>query len=252
MSRGKPMSSLADRLAGEADPLVRMSLIDEALRPPEPQVLDTCVLQNLDWVDRRLEEAGGGVIWDDTSVADLEQQYGDDMANDLIAMGIMYKEFEHRSGYPWLVCRAAVEEAALLGGPKGERLRDLLRFLTGHQDEWTDDTYPRIAKGLLLSSGDARVSSLILRALGVTSADEVLSETGPLRFLSDRGDRMVAAQALFSNIPVVLTTDRATFWMHRESLIGLGLRVIRPSELLRLYEPYWAAMDAEFARRSAM
>jgi hypothetical protein len=227
-----------------------MDLIEEVLRPPEPQILDTCVLQNLDWVDRRLEEAAGTVIWDDIAVTNLEQQYGADMATDLIDLGTLYKEFEHRSGYPWLVCKAAMDEAGLLHGRKGARLNDLLRFFSGHQDDWADDTYPHIAKGLLLSSRPSRVSPLILRSLGVKSAEEVCTETGPLALLPDRGDRMVAAHALFSNIPVVLTTDRATFWTHREALSGLGLRVMRPSELLRLYVPYWKAMDAEFARRA--
>jgi hypothetical protein len=170
------------------------------------------------------------------------------MASDLIDLGTLYKEFEHRSGYPWLVCKAAVEEAALLHGPRGERLRNLLAFFTGHQDGWTDDAYPGIAKGLLLSSGPFRVSPLILRALGVESAEEVHAETGPLAFLPDRGDRMVAAHALLSNVPVVLTMDRATFWAHRAPLNALGLRAMRPSELLSLYVPYWREVDAELAR----
>ena len=72
-----------------------MNLIEEALRPPEPQILDTCVLQNLDWIDRKLE-AEGSVIWDDAAVADLERKYGVDLANDLIDLGILYKRNEIR------------------------------------------------------------------------------------------------------------------------------------------------------------
>jgi hypothetical protein len=42
-------------LASETHPDKRMDLIDDALCPPEPQLIDTCLLQNLDWVDRRRE-----------------------------------------------------------------------------------------------------------------------------------------------------------------------------------------------------
>jgi len=240
--------SFAQRLAKEVDPISRINLIEEVLRPPEPQILDTCVLQNLDWIDRKLE-AEGSVIWDDAAVADLERKYGVDLANDLIDLGILYKEFENRNGYPWLVCKAAVEEASFLCGYKGDRLRDMLQFLIGHQDDWSNDAYPGIAQGMLLASKAVRVSPLILQALGVKSAEEVHSATGPLALLPDLGDRMVAAHAMLSNIPVVLTTDRNTFWKHRESLDDMGLQVMRPGELLSLYLPYWEAIDVEFKRR---
>lgn len=95
------------------------------------------------------------------------------------------------------------------------------------------------------------MSPLILRELGVKSAEEVHTADGPLSFLADRGDRLVASHALLSNIPVVLTTDRKTFWGQRDRLLDLGLRVMRPGELLELYEPYWAMLEAEFARRRA-
>jgi len=56
------------------------------------------------------------------------------------------------------------------------------------------------------------------------------------------------AQALLSNIPVVLTTDRRTFWTRRDRLAELGLKVMRPTELLDLDEPYWEVLEEEFAR----
>lgn len=95
------------------------------------------------------------------------------------------------------------------------------------------------------------MSPLILRALGVKSVEEVHAAEGPLSFLPDRGDRLVATHALLANIPAVLTTDRKTFWAHRDRLLDLGLRVMRPGELLDLYEPYWETLAAEFARRPA-
>ena len=242
------MNTFLEKLAKEDNPGKRLDLIDEALRPPEPQVLDTCVLQNLDWVDRRIEEAGS-VIWDDITITDLKQKYGADLADDLIDLGTLYKEFEYRGGYPWLVCKASVEEASLFQGEKGDRLRGLLRFLIGHQRDWSMDAYPGIAGGLLLDANPNHVSPLILKALNVKKAKEVHSETGPLAFIPDRGDRKIAAVALLSNIPIVLTSDRATFWKHRESLKEMGLQIMRPSELLSLYLPYWNAMNVEFKRR---
>jgi hypothetical protein len=93
------------------------------------------------------------------------------------------------------------------------------------------------------------VSPLLLRGLGVNAVDEIHSATGPLSFLPDGGDRLVAAEALIANVPVVLTTDRATFWRHRPELAAFGLALMRPTELLTLYEPYWDALDEEFKRR---
>jgi hypothetical protein len=60
---------------------------------------------------------------------------------------------------------------------------------------------------------------------------------------------MIVAEALIANVPVVLTTDRTTFWKHGIELDALGLAVMRPTELLKLYEPYWRALDAEYVQR---
>ena len=218
----------------------------ERLCPPEPQLLDTCVLQNLDWVDRQCEQSGA-VVWDDQAIGELQRRYGPDLAVDLLDLGTLYKEFEARGGYPWLVCRTSIDEASQFLGGRGPRLRQLITFLTGHQDEWSDDSYPGIAKGLLSGSRPSRVSPLILKGLGVTSKEAIYSADGPLAFLPDEGDRMIAAYALVANIPVIMTTDLTTFWKHRRSLTALGVEVMRPSELLPLYESFWAALDSERA-----
>ena len=239
---------LKARLEQQFDAARRVENIEQKLCPPEPQLLDTCVLQNLDWVDRRIE-SDGCATWEDGEVADLTERYGAELANDLIDLGILYKEFEDRSGYPWLVSRAAQGEANLANGVKGVRLLSLLDFFRGHQDDWCDETYPGLVKGLLFSTRRIRVSPLLLRGLGVTSVDEVHSATGPLSFLPDEGDRMIAAEALIANVPVLLTTDRRTFRKHRVQLDAFGLAVMRPTELLKLYEPYWQTLDAEFMRR---
>ncbi len=236
-------------LAQEGDAARRIDIIELELCPPEPQLLDTCVLQNIDWVDRQIESYGS-ISWDDAAIANLTERYGAELANDLIDLGILYKEFENRSGYPWLVSRAAQREASLADGVKGVRLLSVLDFFRGHQDDWSGEAYPGIAKGLLFDYRRIRVSPALLRGLGVTSVDEIHATKGPLSFLPDEGDRMVATEALIANVPVVLTTDRATFWKYRVELDALGLAVMRPTELLKLYEPYWQALNDEFMRRS--
>ena len=241
-------SPLGARLEHQIDAARRPEMIEEKLCPPEPQLLDTSVVQNLDWVDRRIA-SDDPIAWDENAVADLTKRYGAELADDLIDLGILYKEFADRGGYPWLVSGTVQGEASLAGGSKGVGVMSTLEFFRGHQDDWCDETYPGLAKGLLFSSRRRRVSPLLLRGLGVTSVDEIHSATGPLSFLPDRGDRMVAAEALISNVPVVLTTDRATFWSQRADLVPLGLQVMRPTELLKLYEPYWHALDEELMRR---
>ena len=244
-------SSLTSLLANEEDPSRRLDIIDEALGPPEPQLLDTSVLQNLDWVDRTIEGANGSARWDAESEAKLVARFGAEHAADLLDVGTLYKRFEYLGCYPWLVCNAAIEEADLFKGSKGERLRQFIDFLSGLQDDWANDAHPGIAQGLLLATRRSRVSPLILRALGVNTPEEVAAPTGPLAFLPDRGDRLLAAHAVLANIPAILTTDRRTFWAHRDALRSLGVEVFRPSELLALYDPYWIAVEAEMARRSA-
>lgn len=240
--------SLHESLNEELDPARRLYLIDQALCPPEPQLLDTSVLQNLDWIDRQREGAGT-VTWDDAAIADLARKYGSDLADDLIDLGTLYTQFEYRGGYPWLVCNTVEGEVGSFDGAKAERLKDAFQFFRGHQKEWSDDAYPEIAKGMLLASGPPRVHPLVLRGLGVNSLEEVYAMEGPLSFLADRGDREIAGHALLANIPAVVTTDRHTFWRYRRLLKEFGLHVIRPTELLKLYLPYWDALDAEFRRR---
>ena len=145
---------------------------------------DTCVLQNVDNLFRTFKPTGP-VEWDEATTSTLLKRFGAELVDDLIALDVMYQRHEYKSGCPWLICCAAVEEAGLLRGPKGDSLNGLIQFLSGHQDLWSNDAYPGIAPGLLLAKGAVRVSPLILRALGETAANEVHAPEGPLRFLPD-------------------------------------------------------------------
>ena len=75
----------------------------------------------------------------------LVQKYGGELAADLISLGFLYKRFECDGGYPWLVCNAVLEEARHAQGPKGQRLRQLIGFFAGHQEDWASDAAPGIA-----------------------------------------------------------------------------------------------------------
>lgn len=242
------LANLNKCLDALVDPVSRLNLIDSVLRPPEPQLLDTCTVQHLDWVDRQIDTHGPSV-WDADNEKCLQDRYGVDTANDLLDLGTLYKRFEHEGGYPWLVSDAAINEANLLFGSKGVRLEELITFFAEHQSDWGLDTYPGLASGLLLNGKMKCVSKLALRGLGILSVEECYEHDGPLGFLPDKGDRVVAAHALLANIPAVLTTDRRTFWRWRTKLEDLGLKVFRPSELLDLYETYWGVLQTEFSRR---
>jgi hypothetical protein len=241
-------ASFEETLKKISDRGERMDFIDDALCPPEPQLLDTCVLQNLDWIDRQLKEKHH-VVWDEAAMHELSTVYGVDMANDLVDLGIMYKQFEYFGSYPWLVCKVNSSEASLSRGDKGSGLRDIIGFFGGHQDDLVNDAFPGVAIGLLGEPGSSRISPLIMKGLGVKSVEQIFSIGGPLSFLPDDGDRRIAGCALLANIPVILTTDRKTFWKHRNLLMDFGVEIMRPSQLLALYEPYWAALSDEFERR---
>lgn len=243
--------SLETILESMADQACRMRLIDDALCPPEPQLIDTCILQNLDWVDRQLEE-NGCVIWDDVKTERLSAQFGGEMASDLIDLGVIYKKFEILGHYPWVVCDTNFFEVSMFRGDKSVRLQEITSFFRGHQEDLSVQSFPGAAIGALMESGRSRVSPLILKYLGVESTDQLISDEGPLSFLQDHGDRRVAACAIVCNIPSIITTDRKTFWRHRGKLNDFGVQVMRPSELLDLYEPYWSALSREFDRRRSL
>lgn len=213
--------------------------------PPEPQLLDTCVLQNLDWIDKKLEQSEV-VTWDDESIAALRDQYGYELASDLLHLGTLYKGFEYRGGYPWLVCDHSLTEIRKTRGNRLERLEGINHFINGFLEEKSCDSFPGVATGLLKADNLDSVSSVLLKGLGLVRAADMFLINGPLSFLPDHGDRVIAGHAIFANVPVVLTTDRTTFWKHRERLAAFGLRVMRPTESLSLYEPYWAANESPF------
>jgi hypothetical protein len=201
---------------------------------PEPQLLDTSVVQALDWVDE-LRGAEAPFEWTADRVAELEALYGRRHAEELLDLGTLYARFEADGGYPWLVSQAAFLEITRLRDRKGRRLRDMFDFLAGHQEDWHHDVYPGVALGTLRPSRAWMPSALALRGLGVENVEQIVTDGGPLGFLPDEGDRRLMRDALLANIPAVLTLDGRTLWSHREALRPLGVEVLQPSELLRMY-----------------
>jgi hypothetical protein len=243
------VGDLRERLQRESVASRRSDLIDLELCPPEPQLLDTCIAQNLDWVDRQIEAHNGRVDWGDAEKDALDRRFGTTLADDLLDLGTLYTEFEYRVGYPWVVCSAAIDEAGAIAGTKGAGVRQMLNFIIGHQEEFAPGAFPGVHTYRPLERRSHRVSPLILRAIGVQTPEEVSAKDGPLRFLPDRGDRLTTTAAILSNIPIILTNDRRTFWCHRHQIQSFGVTVMRPSELLNLYLPYWEFLDDEFRRR---
>lgn len=65
----------------------------------------------------------------------------------------------------------------------------------------------RSCRRSLSPESTARPNPLILRALGVSSVEEIVAANGPLAESRDRGDREIIREALLSGVPAILTTD---------------------------------------------
>lgn len=214
---------------------------------PEPMLLDTCVIQNIEWVWDRMED--GTSQWTEDSLAELEARFGKPLADELIALGYLVDHFQYNGGFPWLVSASAKVELERHLGGKGAALVAGWKRLSDHQHDWAIESFRGVAPGVLTPTADTRIHPLILRGLGVTSAEEIVDDRGPLCALQDPGDRELIRDALLSGVPAILTTDLRSFWRHRSALHEYGLEVWRPSDALAAYEPEWAAEQDHFARR---
>lgn len=219
------------------------------LGPPEPMLLDTCAIQNVEWVWDRMEDDDGGQ-WSEERIVELETRYGEEMANELLALGFLVDRLQWQ-GFPWLVSASARGEIEWLTGTKGDGVRRGWSRLSEAQEDWGIDSFRGVAASVLDPSPEVRVNPLILRGLGVASVDALVAADGPLAKFRDAGDRALIRDALLSGVPAILTTDLRSFWLHRAELYDYGLEVWRPSDALTAYEPKWAAEEEHFARRRA-
>jgi hypothetical protein len=222
------------------------------LGAPEPMLLDTCVIQNIEWVWDRMEEPDGGQ-WTEQRVAALEARFGADLAEDLLCLGDLVDHFQYEGGFPWLVSSSTRAEIERFTGPGEKPIRILQGWtrLSEAKDDWAPDSFGSTAPGFLDAAHQVRPNPLILRGLGVASVEEIVADSGPLSAFPHQGDRALIRDALLSGVPAILTTDLRSFWANRETLYDLGLEVWRPSDVLTAYEPQWAAEQEMFARRRA-
>ena len=79
-------------------------------------LLDTCVVQNLEWVYARHSEDRE---WTSSEEQSLVARYGKPHANELLALWDLVGDFEEASStLPWLVSESAREELARHPGKK--------------------------------------------------------------------------------------------------------------------------------------
>lgn len=217
--------------------------------PPEPMLLDTCVVQNIEWVWDRIEEPNGGQ-WTEERVQRLEEQFGARLANELLCLGYLVNHLQWE-GFPWLVSASAHGEIARFRGRKRPGVLRGWTRLSELQADWEMDSFRGVAPSVLDPTGDVRVNPLILRGLGVSSVEEITADSGPLSSLRDAGDRALVRDAMLSGVPAILTTDLRSFWSRRDALYEFGVEIWCPSDALTAYEPRWAADAEKSARRRA-
>ncbi len=95
-------------------------------------LLDTCVVQNIEWVWDRMEE---NVEWTDERVAELESQFGAALANEILDLGHLVEHLQWE-GFPWLVSASARSEFEQHAGSKRPGLLKGWSHLHGHQEDW--------------------------------------------------------------------------------------------------------------------
>jgi len=215
------------------------------LGPPEPMLLDTCVVQNIEWVWDRMEE---NMTWTEERVSELEAQFGVPFANELLDLGYLVDHLQYE-GFPWLVSASARQEFEQHAGSKRPGLLKGWRRLQEHQEDWAVESFRGVAASVLVPSPNVRINPLVLRGLGVASVHDIVADDGPLAGFPDRGDRALICDGLLSGVPAILTTDLRTFWSRRQLLYEFGLEVWRPSDALTAYIPKWKFEREDRARR---
>jgi hypothetical protein len=196
--------------------------------PPLPMLLDTCLLQHLEFV---MDLLGDALRWPPGAIDWLKRRYGDRLGTELIALGEIVAYLLPRQPPPWVVSETSLLELQRLGGTKGSRLRawwyDWADFWAGYAE-----AYPEIlTEALAPPSAVVAAGQLSLFELPSRSQLDLESNTalGPLR---DAGDRALVRDALRCDIPAILTTDLRSLWSHRAWLYQTGVEVWRPSDFL--------------------
>lgn len=204
---------------------------------PTVLLLDTCVVQHLEWIRERAP-----VLNDDIGWRYVSRHYGPAMAQELQALFGLLRPVEAAYERPsiWVVGQSSWRE--LCKAPQHRRVL-LLREWRFWRERATcfsegRDIDPEIeAWSLFCSSpeenkwpGSDQDRLPGLETIGVPSRDEF----GPF---NDAGDRELIREALCLKVPGILTTDLKSFWRYRRWLFDRGVEVWRPSHLS------WALLD---------
>jgi len=205
--------------------------------PPAPMLLDTCLIQHLEFV---MDLLGETFVWPPNAERWIRRRYGTALGEDLIALGEIVAFLYPRQGPPWAVSETSWDELSKIGGAKGSRLRAWWSDWAGYW-EASADQFPGIdADALWASEPVADPDQLQLFDTPSVRRRDTAIERGFGPF-ADEGDRALICDAVRANIPAILTTDVRSFWAHRAWLYQAGIEVWRPRDL-------WAAIDPEAAR----
>lgn len=197
------------------------------LSPPEPMLLDTCLVQHLEFVMDLLDEA---LYWPEGAQEWLRRRYGEKLGGELIALGELVRFLLPRQGPPWIVSETSRVELKRLGGAKGSRLRAWWTDWAHYWDACVHD-YPELATTRDQPEVALTPGQLALFELPPCPEGDLRSD-GPLGPLRDAGDRALVREAVRYQIPAILTTDLRSLWVHRRWLYQGGVEVWRPRDVL--------------------
>ncbi|RIR09567.1 hypothetical protein D2E27_20300 [Mycobacteroides abscessus] len=210
--------------------------LDPLLCPPEPMLLDTCVIRNLVWVWNRERT---NIDWTDDEDRDFKARFGPVLSTEILALWELVDRFEYQSRHlPWIVSMNSRRELENCSGGEQKQLIEEWERFRDCADEWGQETFGSVAPGLLYSIAESP-SPILLRGLRVKSYDDVCVDGGPLGFLPDAGDRMLVREAIFAGVSAILTTDVGMASRHKSELKEFGIEIWRPTELLHAYHEYW-------------
>lgn len=206
--------------------------------PPAPMLLDTCLIQHLEFV---MDILGEAFIWPANAERWIRRRYGPELGEDLIALGDIVAFLFPRQGPPWAVSETSWDELSKIGGTKGSRLRGWWSDWAGCWEGWIEQ-FPDIdADALWPNDTAADPSQLQLFESPAPVRHLDLATDGSYGPFTDNGDRALIRDAIRSNVLAILTTDVRSFWAHRSWLYQAGIEVWRPRDL-------WVAIDPRVAR----
>jgi hypothetical protein len=83
--------------------------------PPAPMLLDTCLIQHLEFV---MDLLGETFVWPPNAERWIRRRYGTALGEDLIALGEIVAFLYPREGPPWAVSETSWDELSKIGGAK--------------------------------------------------------------------------------------------------------------------------------------